>query len=177
MDTEEEFLPPENFSMVETGVFRSAFPRSKNMSFLARLCLKTVISLVPEEYPIYLVEFYAKCGTTLLTHPLEGNKGPFKEIEEIGFCYALSAILNPANRPLLIHCNKGKHRTGSLVGCLRKHRGWSISSIVAEYILFATPKSRLEDQRYIECFDFPRIETLCKQKNGENECALCPEEV
>lgn len=54
---------------------------------------------------------------------------------------------------MLIHCNKGKHRTGSVIGCLRKLRGWSLSSIVAEYHMFAQPKSRLEDQRFIEAFD------------------------
>ena len=43
-------LPPENFSMVESGVYRSAFPRTKNFSFLKSLKLKTVIPLVPEVY-------------------------------------------------------------------------------------------------------------------------------
>jgi len=65
----------------------------------------------------------------------------------------LLAILNPANRPLLIHCNKGKHRTGSLVGCLRKIRGWSLSSIFSEYLIYALPKARLEDQICIESFN------------------------
>ena len=43
----------------------------------------------------------------------------------------LRDILDPSNHPLLIHCNKGKHRTGSVVGCLRKIRDWSLSSIVS----------------------------------------------
>jgi len=157
IDIEEDILSPENFSMVEPGVFRSSFPRSKNMGFIKRLHLRTVISLVPEEYPDYLIEFYDSCGTQLITHALEGNKGPFKQIDEVDFCKALRTILELSNRPLLIHCNKGKHRTGCLIGCLRIHRGWSISSVVAEYILFADPKARLEDQRYIEAFDFHRV--------------------
>lgn len=33
-------------------------------------------------------------------------------------CFAADA----RNHPLLIHCNKGKHRTGCLVGCFRKVR-------------------------------------------------------
>jgi tyrosine-protein phosphatase SIW14 len=36
---------------------------------------------------------------------------------------ALAAVLDPANRPVLIHCNEGKHRTGTVVGLLRRHRG------------------------------------------------------
>lgn len=42
----EELLAPENFSMVTRGIYRSAFPRSKNLIFLKRLGLKTVIPLV-----------------------------------------------------------------------------------------------------------------------------------
>ena len=148
-----EYLAPENFSMVEPGVYRSAFPRMKNASFLKRLKLKSVIPLVPEDYPAALAEFYEANGISLLCHGLDGNKWPFKAIDHIEFRKALVDILNPANRPLLIHCNKGKHRTGSLIGCLRKYREWAMSSIAFEYILFAAPKSRLEDQRFIEAFD------------------------
>ena len=39
-------LAPENFAMVENGIYRSAFPRSKNIEFLRKLKLKSVISLV-----------------------------------------------------------------------------------------------------------------------------------
>jgi protein tyrosine/serine phosphatase len=38
---------------------------------------------------------------------------------------ALSALLDVRTHPILIHCNKGKHRTGCLVGCLRKVQCWS----------------------------------------------------
>ncbi len=153
MEFVDEIVAPENFSMVEPGVYRCAFPRSKNISFLKRLHLKSVLPLVPEEYPDGMKEFYAASGIRLISHGLDGNKWPFKEINDDEFCAALLDVMSMENRPLLIHCNKGKHRTGSLVGCLRKLRGWSLSSIVAEYNLFAAPKSRLEDQRFIESFD------------------------
>ena len=75
--------------------------------------------------------------------------------------------MDPKNQPLLIHCNevrsrkyllscfllafisteltshsshrlqKGKHRTGCLIGCLRRVRGWALSSIFDEYLLHA----------------------------------------
>lgn len=38
---------------------------------------------------------------------------------------ALSRLLDVRTHPILIHCNKGKHRTGCLVGCLRKVQCWS----------------------------------------------------
>jgi tyrosine-protein phosphatase SIW14 len=149
-----EILAPENFAMVETGVYRSAFPRTKNITFLKRLNLKTVVSLVPEDYPLTMAEFYENSGVRLLSCGLEGNKWPFKGIDITALREVLTGILNPDNRPLLIHCNKGKHRTGSVVGCLRKIRGWSLSTIFTEYLLYAAPKTRLEDQQLIEFFEY-----------------------
>jgi tyrosine-protein phosphatase SIW14 len=149
-----EFLAPENFAMVEPGVYRSAFPRTKNIDFLKQLNLKSVVSLVPEDYPVAMQEFYAANGIKLIPIGLDGNKWPFKEINHDSMRVVLRNILTEANRPLLIHCNKGKHRTGSVVGCLRRIRGWALSAVFAEYLLFASPKTRLEDQQLIEAFVF-----------------------
>jgi len=150
---EEELFPPENFAMVEAGIYRSSFPRSKNIPFLRRLRLRSVIALVPEEVSETMTKFYNSQGIRLIKHGTDGNKWPFKEIDEQELSSALRDVLDPANQPALIHCNKGKHRTGSLVGVVRKVRGWSLSSIFAEYLTFALPKARLEDQRFIESFD------------------------
>ena len=148
-----ELIVPTNFTMVESGVYRSSFPRSKNIAFMKRLRLKTVVSLVPEDYPCAMLEFYNFHGIKLLSHGLGGNKWPFKEIEYNDLLSTMRDILDDSNRPLLIHCNKGKHRTGSVVGCLRKIRGWALSAIFNEYLLYASPKTRLEDQQLIEAFD------------------------
>lgn len=48
---------------------------------------------------------------------------------------------------MLIHCNKGKHRTGLLVGCLRKVQQWSIVAIQTEYRLHSFPKHRFMDEQ------------------------------
>jgi tyrosine-protein phosphatase SIW14 len=155
MNEEEEadFLAPENFGTVEVGVFRSAFPRTKNIPFLRHLGLKAVVPLVPEDYPTAMLDFYSQSGIKLISHGMDGNKWPHKELDIEEVTRALLNILDPSNRPLLIHCNKGKHRTGSIVGCLRKFRGWALSSIFHEYVHYAAPKSRLEDQLFIENFD------------------------
>ncbi|KAL2931220.1 Tyrosine-protein phosphatase DSP1, partial [Bienertia sinuspersici] len=50
---------------------------------------------------------------------------------------ALKAVLDPGNHPVLIHCKSGKHRTGCLVGCLRKLQKWCLLSIFDEYQRFA----------------------------------------
>jgi len=151
-EEEVELLAPENFSMVENGCYRSAFPRTKNCGFVDRLGLKCVISLVPEDYPAAVQEFYVRAGIRLVPTGLDGNKYPFKEINMAQFHNTICFLLNPANRPCLIHCNKGKHRTGCVVACLRLLRGWALSAAYAEYLAFAGSKARLEDQVFIECY-------------------------
>jgi Tyrosine phosphatase family len=65
----------------------------------------------------------------------------------------LRDILDPSNHPLLIHCNKGKHRTGSVVGCLRKIRDWSLSSIVS-FVSSALSHSLM---KRMDCCDSQRL--------------------
>lgn len=89
----EELIPPENFSMVEPGVYRSAFPRTKNLAFIKKLRLKSVIPLVPEDYPTAMVEAYTSCGIQLLSHGLDGNKWPFKEIDGLEFGRVLQGLI------------------------------------------------------------------------------------
>ncbi|XP_024030988.1 tyrosine-protein phosphatase DSP3 isoform X2 [Morus notabilis] len=45
------------------------------------------------------------------------------------------------------------HRTGCLVGCLRKLQSWCLSSVLEEYQRFAGVKSRITDMRFIETFE------------------------
>ena len=62
-------------------------------------------------------------------------------------------MLDERNRPLLIHCNQGKHRTGCLVGCFRKAQRWSLVAIFEEYRRYADRKARIVDQQFIERID------------------------
>ncbi|KAI7854895.1 tyrosine phosphatase family-domain-containing protein [Circinella umbellata] len=77
---------------------------------------------------------------------------------------ALAAILDKRNHPMLIHCNKGKHRTGCLIGCLRKLQNWSHTSIFDEYRRFSHPKSRSMDQQFIELYDANQVWSLVNRK-------------
>ena len=178
MDVNETLLAPENYSMVEPGVYRSAFPRTKHCKFLADLNLTSVVPLVPEDYPDAMSSFYTKSGIKLCPHGLDGNKWPFKQIDVKDFQKVIWFILDPNNRPLLVHCNKGKHRTGCVVACLRKVRGWSLSSIFAEYLMFSDPKSRLEDQRFIESFELDDDDlVVAEETKDENEGEVTKEDV
>ena len=141
--------------MVWRGIYRSSFPTKRNFSFLKHLRIRSVVYLCPEEYPESHVSFLHGIGAQLLQFGVEGNKEPFDEIPEDIVRTALSAVLDTRNHPLIIHCNQGKHRTGCLVGCLRKVQRWSLVAIFDEYQRFAGRKARICDQQFIERIQFP----------------------
>lgn len=53
-----------------------------------------------------------------------------------------------------------QHRTGCLVGCLRKLQKWCLSSVFDEYQRFAAAKARVSDQRFVELFDVSSLKHL-----------------
>lgn len=149
--------PPANFCMVAPGVFRSAYPNKKSYPFLKKMGLKSLIFLCPEDYSENGKEFLRTQGITLFHFGIEGNKEPFVDIPVHVIKVALKVLADVRNHPILIHCNAGKHRTGCLVGCLRKLQKWSLTSIFDEYRRFAGTKIRVLDQQFIELFDVDDI--------------------
>ncbi|GMP53854.1 hypothetical protein CsSME_00019200 [Camellia sinensis var. sinensis] len=147
------YIPPLNFAMVDNGIFRSGFPDTANFPFLQSLGLRSIICLCPEPYPEANAEFVKSNGIQLFQFGIEGCKEPFVNIPEDTIREALKVVLDEKNHPLLIHCNRGKHRTGCLVGCFRKLQRWCLSSVFDEYQRFAAAKSRVSDQRFMELFD------------------------
>lgn len=160
-----EVIPPENFSPVIGEIYRSSFPRIENFKFLRdRLKLKSILVLIPEEYPSENVEFLNNSGIQLFQIGMSGNKEPFINLPSDLLTRALEIVLNPKNQPILIHCNRGKHRTGCLVGCIRKLQNWSLTMIFDEYRRFAFPKARALDQQFIEMYEDEEIKTIAYEK-------------
>ena len=151
------FIPPLNFAMVAKGVYRSGYPNKRNHAFLSKLGLKSILYLCPEDYSEANIDFINKKGIKLLHYGIQGNKEPFVVIPEETIREALLQVFDSRNHPLLIHCNKGKHRTGCVVGSLRKVCGWSLTYIFDEYRRFAGSKVRILDQQFIELFDVSKI--------------------
>ncbi|KAK4770217.1 hypothetical protein SAY87_030749 [Trapa incisa] len=150
---EPHFMPPLNFAMVDNGIFRSGFPDSANFSFIQTLGLRSIICMCPEPYPETNIEFLKSNGIKLFQFGIEGYKEPFVNIPEETIREALKVVIDVRNHPVLIHCKRGKHRTGCLVGCLRKLQRWCLSSVFDEYQRFAAAKARVSDQRFMELFD------------------------
>ncbi|POY70766.1 putative Protein-tyrosine-phosphatase [Rhodotorula taiwanensis] len=158
------FLAPQNFATVSANLFRSSFPRKEHFPFLKNLGLKSVMVLVQEPYPEENADFLREEGIQLFQFGIPGNKEPFVSIPDDKVVAALTTIIDKRNHPMLIHCNKGKHRTGCVIGCLRRCQSWSLTSIFDEYRRYSTPKSRAMDLQFIEAFaGLPDVWRLCNR--------------
>ncbi|WVY89753.1 hypothetical protein V8G54_035267 [Vigna mungo] len=116
--------------------------------------------LCPEPYPEANMEFLKSNGIKLYHFGIEGHKEPFVNIPEDTIREALKVVLDVRNHPVIIHCKRGKHRTGCLVGCYRKLQKWCLSSVFDEYQRFAAAKARVSDQRFVELFDISSMKHL-----------------
>ena len=77
-------------------------------------------------------------------------------------CESLLFVMDSSNHPVYIHCNQGKHRTGCLVGCLRKVQRMPIKEIIAEYRAYSGIKARPGDEAFIKSFDPEVLYTYAK---------------
>lgn len=85
--------------------------------------------------------------------PIKANKdGEIRATLE-SLCEVILYLMNPINHPVYIHCNRGKHRTGCVIACLRKCQLWPIDEIFAEYETYAGDKARPEDKQLIRAFN------------------------
>ncbi|KAI5809684.1 tyrosine phosphatase family-domain-containing protein [Peziza echinospora] len=164
LDPEAGFVIPENFALVWPGVYRSSFPKEETFGFVKCLKLKSILTLFPEEYPAVNSQFMKEAGIEHFQIGMPGNKEPFVNIPKDRVAAALEVVLDRRNHPVLIHCNKGKHRTGCVIGCLRKIQKWGLTLIFDEYRRHSHPKSRALDQQFIELFD-PTVVMNIAQEN------------
>lgn len=145
--------PPSNFGAVIPGeIYRSSFPLPENFSFLKTLKLKTILTLVPEPFPPQYMEFMKANDIRQEVILIPPNKETVR-IEATSMIKALGVVLERSNHPILIHCNKGKHRTGCVVACLRKIQGEGLDDALTEYHAYADPKARILDEIFVKDFD------------------------
>ncbi|CAN1262198.1 Tyrosine-protein phosphatase DSP3 [Linum perenne] len=146
-------VPPTNFSMIDVGIFRSGLPDPSTSPFLQTLNLRSLIYLCPEPYPQENIEFLANNDITLFQFGIKSCNLREPYMPEDTIIQALKILMDVKNHPILIHCKRGKHRTGCLVGCFRKLQNWCLSSVKDEYQHFAGMKSRDSDLFFLESFN------------------------
>ncbi|CAO3593813.1 unnamed protein product [Absidia cylindrospora] len=179
--------PPEQFGMVEPGIFRSEMLQPVHFPFIKQFGFQTVVMLSPELPNCVTTNLIEEGGIQLVrsTVSTEDNSVCLlscifffvgKKIGSPRYGYLetnttfnlassirgvdqrrLRVDLNVKTHPVLIMCTSGIHETGTLVGCLRKLECWNFSSIVTEYRSFAGSKARYVNEQFIELFDLDLV--------------------
>ncbi|QPG76717.1 hypothetical protein FOA43_004111 [Brettanomyces nanus] len=153
-------VPPLNFCPVERNLYRSGQPSALNHSFLEQLNLKSIIWLAiedPQDNFLKFIEdnkinFFCDLGYDSM------DSNSWDGLSEASIKQALEIIVDKRSHPLLVCCGMGRHRTGTVIGCLRKLQGWNLASVSEEYRRFTGPKgSRIMVELLIEAFDVSTI--------------------
>ena len=134
-------------------VFRSGYPNEKNYPFLQKLGIKTVVYLCRQPYLPSNRQQLTAMGINIVQFKTDGNLEPFTEIDDSIIVDALRCVIDTQRHPVLVHCEKGNHRTGCLIGCLRKLMNWSLTDIFAEYRRHTGGNVRILDLQCIELFE------------------------
>lgn len=157
-------IPPLNFCPVEKQLYRSGQPSVINQSFLEQLHLKTILWLASEEPT---EDFLDHCQSQNINIEFVGlindysytNINPWDSLDERTIKKALELICNQDNYPLLVCCGMGRHRTGAVIGCLRRLQGWNLASVSEEYRRFTGARGgRILVELLIESFDILSVE-------------------
>ncbi|KAI9784090.1 MAG: hypothetical protein M1839_002594 [Geoglossum umbratile] len=146
-------VPPLGFAMVVPGVYRSGHPLEINFPMLEKLKLRTIVYLADQEYAEENIQWCARSNIRIFHQRIANVREPYLDNNPAAVTAALKVLLDKRNHPVLVHSNKGKHRVGVLVGCMRKLlQRWSLAAIHAEYGRFAGEKGEA-DLEFIELFD------------------------
>lgn len=148
-------IPPFRFCMVEDGVYRGAHPSLKNMRYLRRLQLRTIISLVPDPSgPTRDLVDYCNCER--IRHRWEFlekyDDDKFSHTPQL-VASLISDIVDIRNHPIYIHCRDGAHNTGLVIMCLRRLQNWALPTIYNEFRRYT--KSNFityAEKRFVESF-------------------------
>ncbi|KAL7005501.1 hypothetical protein EMMF5_004906 [Cystobasidiomycetes sp. EMM_F5] len=159
------YVPPLNFAIVTPGVYRSGFPRPENFNYIDDLGLKSILSyLADQDFKEDTLHWAKKRGLQIYHVRAESIKEPLVQTSQTDMAEALKIALDTKNWPILVHCNRGRHRVGLLCALLRRLQGWSLTMLFDEYRrFFATPgvggqesgnhTGRPGDYEWIESFD------------------------
>lgn len=155
-------VPPMNFCPVERYLYRSGQPTPINHSFLKQLSIRNIVWLASEDPTDDFLEFADDNGINVHfigggMNP-DGTSNPWDGLSQNSVSLALEIITNKNNFPILVCCGMGRHRTGTVIGCLRKLQGWNLASVGEEYRRFTGSKGgRILVELLIEAFDVRSI--------------------
>lgn len=120
--------------VIPGAIYRSAAPGNESWpGLLAKLHIKSVLDLRDgmSESQKRKVQWglWSMYGIAWRNIPLDDKSYP----DPVLMAEALAILQDPANYPILVHCEGGRHRTGGLVALYRKRvQGWTPAAAYAE---------------------------------------------
>jgi protein tyrosine/serine phosphatase len=116
------------FEEVAPGIFRSAQPDPEDLRAVRERGVRTVLVL-RTSVPKRERETAAEIGLEVRHVPMDGTSIPsMAEVDR-----ALEVILDPSQRPVLVHCAHGEERTGAVIAAYRVVvQGWDPAEAEAE---------------------------------------------
>ena len=115
-----------NLHRVDDGLWRSALPRHPDAATLHALGIRTVVNLRPQSDPPWFA------GRSIATRQVPIDTW---NVDDAQVLDVLRIAIDPAQRPVLIHCTHGADRTGLMVAAYRMVvQGWSEADAEREMI-------------------------------------------
>lgn len=151
-----KLVPPPNFGFIEGSLFRSGEPAELSLKFIERLNLNSLLWLAPQPPSLKFQEFLSLNSIQFHNLGIQ-HAASIDAVTEDAVTHALKLILKPSIYPLMIMCGGGSHRTGTVVGCLRKLQGWNLASIFEEYRRYAGAQHHIMNEQFIEFYDINRL--------------------
>lgn len=148
-------IPPFRYCAVEDGVYRGAYPSLKNLRFMQRLRLRTLVSLIPERdgQPTRdLADFCLAHHVRHVHYQVDKYDDGFSHTDQL-VASIVAQLIDPANHPLFIHCRDGAHNTGIVVMCLRRLQNWTLQAIYEEFVRYTKSNDiTFEEKQFVESF-------------------------
>ena len=117
-----------NFGQINDNYFRGAQPGDRDYGTLAAIGVKTVIDLTRDgrENEASLVQ---RAGMKFYRIPMTTSDRP----SDAAVSQFLKLVNDPANQPVYVHCQGGRHRTGVMTAVYRMtQHGWTADRAYAE---------------------------------------------
>ncbi|KAJ4333818.1 tyrosine-protein phosphatase siw14 [Didymella glomerata] len=157
-------IPPLNYgAVVPNSIYRCSYPHPENYEFIKDLKIKSILTLVPEPIAPEYQSFMDEAGIQHFRVHIRANKGTVR-IDSCEMQRALRLVMDRTNHPIMIHCNKGKHRTGCTIACFRRICGLDMEAIREEYHTYAGKKARFLDEVFFENFDLNLVMWMARQE-------------
>jgi tyrosine-protein phosphatase SIW14 len=157
-------IPPSNYGAVIPGsVYRSSYPDATNHEFIKDLKIKSILTLVPQPISPEYQSFMDSSGIQHFQVHINANKGAVL-VDSCAMSRALRLLMDRSNHPILVHCNKGKHRTGCTIALFRRILGLDMDAVRDEYHTYAGKKARFLDEVLFENFDLNLVMWMARKE-------------